>query len=152
MYSQSCKTFLVCAAVLALFGSLAVASHKKELNGTWRLVPTRSEFAGEPVIQTGTVTVNNREHNIYISRGFTLDGEKQSVSYSFTTDGRENSSIKEGKTFKSKAKWDDDVLKVTTEADGAVSVERYRLNPDGTMTVTVERPGHHLVTLFFERQ
>ena len=152
MRSQSSKTFLVAAVVLALFGTLGVASNKKGLNGTWKLVPTRSEFAGEPVIQTGTVTINNREHNIYISRGFTLDGEKQSVTYNFTTDARENSSIKEGKTFKSKAKWDDDVLKVTTDADGVVSTERYRLNPDGTMTLAVDRPGHQPVTLVFERQ
>lgn len=93
----------------------------------------RTDFAGKPVLQTGTITIYDREHNIYISRNFSYDGASQTVNYNLTTDSRENVSIRQGKTFKSKAKWDDHVLTVTTAGD-IMERERYTLEPDGLWT------------------
>ena len=152
MRPQSCKIFLISFAILALFAASAVAGNHRQLNGTWNLVPTESEFGGEPAIQTGTVTINDREHNITVSRSFSYDAADQSRSYSFSTDGRENATIREGKTFKSKAKWDDDVLKVTTTENNVTTVERFTLAGDNTMRVVVERGDHHPRTLVFHRQ
>ena len=146
-----CKSFSIGLASLVLFATAAFAGHH-DLNGTWSLVPTKSDFGGMPVIQTGSVTINDREHNIYISRSFTFDGGNKSTSFSFSTDGRENSSIREGKTFKSKAKWDGHVLKVTTTQDGLTEVERYSLEPDGILHLSVERAGHPPQMFLFERQ
>ena len=70
MRPQSCKIFLGSFAILVLFAALAVAGNHHQLNGTWTLVPTESDFGGEPAIQTGTVTVNDREHNITVTRSF----------------------------------------------------------------------------------
>lgn len=140
------------ALVLASFAvSLSAANHHS-LNGTWSLEPTRSHLDGEPAIQTGSVTINDREHNITVTRSFNYDGENQSFEYSFTTDGRENSSIKEGHSFKSKAKWEGNVLRVTTLDNGKTTVERYSLAPDGSMMLVVERGDHRPVTLYFQRQ
>ncbi len=145
--------YLVPVAVLAMFaGSANAHNSHHDLNGTWKLVPTRSDFAGESVIETGTVTINDREHNITITRSFTFDGANQTNSYSFTTDGRENATIREGKDFKSKAKWDGDILMVNTTRDAETSSERYELGPDGFLRLFVERSGHHPVTLYFQRQ
>ena len=152
MRLEPCKTFPRTVAALVFFAASAFAASHHSLNGTWALIPTRSDFAGQPVIQTGTVTINDRQHNIYISRNFTYDGANDTFSYGFSTDGRENSSIHEGKSFKSKARWDDNVLKVTTEQDGAVTKEHYSLAPDGSLMLTVERPDHRRITLFFQRQ
>jgi len=135
-----------------LFAASAVAADHHSLNGTWALEPTRSDFAGEPVIQTGTVVINDRQHNIFVSRSFNFDGAKESVDYSFSTDGRENSNIRQGKAFKSKAKWEGDVLRVTTTANESTTVERYSLMPDGSLMLTVERPEHREVRLYFRRQ
>ena len=60
--------------------------------------------------------------------------------------------IREGKDFKSKAKWDGDVLVVNTTQDAATASERYELAPDGFLRLFVERSGHHPVTLYFQRQ
>ena len=152
MDSQLRKTFLTFAIALSLFAGLVSARDHQRLNGTWNLAAARSEFGGEPAIQTGTVTIYDREHNIYVSRNFSFDDANQSVSYSYKTDARENHSIREGKTFKSKAKWEGDALKVVSTADNITSTELYRLNPDGTLTLTVERPGHATANLLFERQ
>jgi hypothetical protein len=124
-----------------------------ELNGTWQLVPARSEFNGEAAIQTGTVIINDRERNIYVQRNFNFDGANQSTSTSFSTDAREKTSIKDKEQgFKSKAKWDGDVLKVVTTQEGINITERYSLRDDGTMTLQIDRNGHQPETLFFQRQ
>jgi hypothetical protein len=152
MRQNASKIFLGTGLALALFAvSLAAANHHS-LNGTWTLEPTRSHFDGEPVIQTGSVTINDREHNITVTRSFGYDGADQSFEYSFSTDGRENSSIHEGKSFKTKAKWEGNVLRVTTLDNGASTVERYSLASDGSLMLVVDRGEHRPVTLFFQRQ
>jgi hypothetical protein len=133
-----------------IFSAFAWANHHHDLNGTWKLVPSRSEFGGEPAIQTGTITINDRERNISISRNFTFDGANQTVTYSSSIDGKENASIHEGPAFKTKAKWEGEVLTVTSTQDGIITVERYRLT-DGLMMLTVDRSGHRTETLTFER-
>lgn len=149
-FTGNISPILLAGACFALL-SFPVLAHPN-LNGTWILVPTRSNFAGEPVLQTGTVQINERQHHMYISRSFNYDGETTGFEYNFTTDGQENSTIHKGQTFKSKAGWDHDVLKVKTTRDGLTTVERYNLAPDGTLVLTIERPGHPLQTLVFRRQ
>jgi hypothetical protein len=152
MRLHSRKIFLGCTLGLFLFAASVTAANHHNLNGTWTLEPTRSNFAGEPAIQTGSVTINDREHNITVTRNFNYDGANKSYEYSFSTDGRENSSIREGKNFKSKAKWEGDVLRVTTTDNGATTVERFSLAPDGSLMLVVDRAEHRPVTLFFQRQ
>jgi hypothetical protein len=129
--------------------SIFASQRHHALNGTWTLVPTRSDFAGQTAFQTGTVTINDREGNITIARSFTYDGPADTYSYSFSTDGQENATFRNGKDFKSKTKWEGDVLKVTTLQAGATTVERYSLAAGGTLTLKVELPNHAPITLQF---
>jgi hypothetical protein len=117
------------------------------LNGTWTLVPTKSDFAGQAVFQTGTVTIDDRQGNITVARNFTYDGATETFFYNFSTDGRENATIQQGKDFKSKAKWEGDVLKVTTTQAGVTTLERYSLAADGTLLLKVEVAEHRPITL-----
>jgi hypothetical protein len=144
------KTFLSVVSVLAFFAVPALANHHHELNGTWQLVPERSVLNGEPAIRTGTVNINDREGNITVERNFTLDSQSQTTSTSFATDARHNASIKQP-GFKSKAKWEGEVLKVTTDHEGITTVERYSLLGDGTMMLQVDRTGRPSETLYFQR-
>ena len=146
------RIFLFSLVAFTLLLTPAPVLAHPNLNGTWVLAPTRSNFAGEPVIQTGAVTISEREHNIYISRSFNYDGETGGFDYSFSTDGRENSTIHKRKTFKSKAHWENGVLKVTTTRDGLTTVETFTLAPEGFLTMTIQRPDHQVQTLVFQRQ
>ena len=146
------RLFLTSIPILILVSATALAMDHHALNGTWRLIPTRSEFNGEPMMQSGTLTIGYRDRNIYISHNYVFDGQNVTVSYHTSLDGGVNSSIHQGKTFKTKAKWDGDELKVTSTQGDVTSVEHYRLNPDGTLMVTTERPGHPTVNLSFERE
>ena len=152
MRIHSSRTISGVVLATILCAASTFASNHHSLNGTWTLIPTKSDFAGQTVIQTGTVTINDRERNITVSRNFTYDGASETVFSSFSTDGRVNSTIHEGKDFKSKAKWENNILKVTTTQGGATTVERYSLAADGTLILNVELPDHKPINLVFQHQ
>jgi hypothetical protein len=137
---------------ISFFAATAIARDHSELNGTWTLAPTKSDFAGQPVIQTGTVTINDSQGIVAVSRSFKYEGATETFFYKDLADGEHNATIRTGKDLKSKAKWDHDVLKVTTTQSGAVTTESYSLAPDGTMLDTVVKPGQSPITLVFQRQ
>ena len=136
----------------ALFGFSAFASDHSALNGTWTLVPAKSDFAGQPVVQTGTVTINDRQGIITVSRNFVYKGATETFFYSDMTDANRGATIRTGKDLKSKTSWDHDVLKVTTTQSGAVTLESYTLAADGSMTVSVVRPEQKPITLVFQHE
>ena len=136
----------------SLFVFCAFAGDHSALNGTWTLVPAKSDFAGQSVVQTGTVTIADREGIIIVSRSFVYAGATETYFYSDITDSEHNETIHTGKNLKSKTRWDHDVLKVTTTESGAITLESYTLAEDGTMTVNVVRPARKPITLFFERK
>jgi hypothetical protein len=135
-----------------LFAFSAFARDKTLLNGTWTLVPTKSDFAGQPVIQTGTVTINERDGDITVSRSFAYEGATETFFYRDITDSENSATIHSGKDLKSKTKWDHDVLKVITTQSGAVTIESYSLAANGAMLVNVVRPDRKPITLVFQRK
>ena len=148
IYSATTITGAVLTTLLALS---AFARDHSALNGTWTLVPAKSDFAGQPVVQTGTVTIADREGIIIVSRSFVYAGATETFFYSDVTDSEHNATIHSGKDLKSKTKWDHDVLKVTTTQSGAITLESYSLAADGAMLVSVERPERKPITLVFQR-
>lgn len=137
---------------MLLFALPLAANDHAAFNGTWTLVPARSNFAGQPVVQTGTVTISSQDRVIIVERNFKYEGAGETYFYSDISDANGGATIHTGKDLKSKTKWDHDILKVTTTLDGAVTVESYALSLDGTMKVNVMRPGRKAVELAFERK
>jgi hypothetical protein len=140
-------------ALMTLFITCsASARDHSALNGTWSLVPATSDFAGQPVVQTGTVTISDQRGVIVISRNFAYEGAGETFFYRDSAGSETGDTIHTGKDLKSKTTWDHDVLKVTTTLSGAVTVERYALAADGTMRVSVVRPEQRAITLIFTRR
>ena len=136
-----------------LFAGFTFATDRSALNGTWTLIPAKSDFQGQPVVQTGTVTISDHEGVTVISRNFVYEGAGETFFYSDSTANSRNSpTIHTGKDLKTKTKWEHDALKVTTTLSGAVTVESYTLAADGTMQVNVERPERKPITLVFQRK
>jgi hypothetical protein len=136
-----------------LFAFSALARDHSLLNGTWTLVPAETDFSGQPVVQTGTVTISDHQGVIVVSRSFVYKGATETFYYNDSTGNSEhNATIHSGKDVKTKTKWDDDVLQVTTTQSGAVTRESYSLAADGTMLVNVVRPEHQPITLVFQRK
>ena len=144
----------VAGAILTtfLFAFPVFARDHSILNGKWTLVPANTDFAGQPVVQTGTVTISDRQGVIVVSRNFVYAGAAETFSYSDSTGSENNSTIHTGKDHKSKTRWDHDTLTVTTTQSGAVTLESYTLAADGTMLVHVETPQHKSTTLVFHRK
>jgi hypothetical protein len=154
---RSMKTYPATTVTLAvlttiLFAFSAFARDHSALNGTWTLVPAKSDFAGQSVVQTGTVTIADRQGIIIVSRSFVYAGVTETYFYRDITDAENNATIHTGKDLKSKTRWDHDVLKVTTTQSGAITLESYTLAADGTMMVSVLRPEHKPITLVFHRE
>ncbi len=135
-----------------LFAFSALSRDHSALNGTWILVPAKSDFAGQPVLQTGTMTINDRDGIIIVSRSFVYEGSTETFFYSDITDAENNATIHTGKDLKSKTRWDHNVLKVTTTQSGAVTLESYTLAGDGALLVSVVTPEQKPITLLFERE
>jgi hypothetical protein len=130
----------------------AFARDHNAMNGTWTLVPAKSDFAGQSVVQTGTVTISDRDGIIIVQRNFEYAGATETFFYHDITDAENNATIHTGKDLKSKTRWDHDVLKVTTTQPGSVTVESYTLAADGDMTATVLRADRKPITLVFQRK
>ena len=152
MSKHSATTIAGAVLTTLLFASSAFGRDHSAFNGTWTLVPVKSDFAGQPVIQTGTVTINGRDDVIIVSRSFAYEGATETFFYKDMTAAASNSTIRSSKDLKSKTKWDHDDLKVTTTESGAVTVETYSLAADGTMRVNVVKPDRKPITLVFERK
>jgi hypothetical protein len=130
----------------------AFARDHSAMNGTWTLVPAKSDFAGQSVVQTGTVTISDHDGIIIVQRNFTYAGATETFFYRDITDAENNATIHTGKDLKSKTRWDHDVLKVTTTQPGSVTVESYSLATDGDMMATVLRAAQKPITLVFQRK
>jgi|ERR1700733_3348736 len=143
-------TSIVTTTLLVAFS--AFAREHTALNGTWVLVPTESNFGGQPVIQTGTVTINERQGDISVERNFAYEGANETLFYRDMTDSENGATIKTSKELKSKANWDHDVLKVKTTQGGVVTTESYSLAGNGSMTVNVVKPGSKTIMLVFVRK
>jgi hypothetical protein len=148
-YSTKAITGTVLTALL--FALPAFARDHSAFNGTWTLMPARSDFAGEPTVQTGTVTIRSQDRIIIVERNFKYAGSAETYFYSDVTDAINGATIHAGKNLNSKTKWDHDTLKVTTTLDGAATGETYALAADGSMMVNVVRPGHKAIELTFQR-
>jgi hypothetical protein len=152
MRTYSATTITGAVLTTLLLACSTFARDRSSLNGTWALVPTQSDFAGQPVVQTGIVTISDREGIIIVSRSFVYEGATETFFYRDITDTENNATIRTGKDLKSKTKWDHDVLKVTTTQSGAITLESYTLAADGSMLVSVEKPEHKAITLVFRRK
>lgn len=140
------------AGAILLFGLSALARDHSALDGVWTLAPTKSDFAGQPVVQTGSVTISDRDGIVIVSRSFVYEGATETYFYKDLTDAENGATIHTGKDLKSKTRWDHDVLKVTTTQFRAITVESYSLSADGDMIVSVVRPDHKPITLVFQRK
>jgi len=151
---KTCLTAKIIGAALTtlLFAFSALARDHSMLNGTWTLVPARSDFAGQPVVQTGTVTINDQNGIIVVSRRFVYEGATETFFYNDSAGSENNDTIHMGKDLKTKTRWDRDVLKVTTTQSHAITVESYTLGADGSMIVNVVRPDRKAIVLLFQRK
>jgi hypothetical protein len=152
MQTKIMNTYTLATLTTLFFSFSAAARDHNTLNGTWALVPAQSDFAGQPVVQTGTVTIHDQNGIIIVSRSFVYEGASETFFYRDSTGSENNDTIHTGRDLKTRTRWDHDILKVTTARSGALTIESYALAPDGAMTVNVVSPNHTAITLVYQRK
>jgi len=146
------STTIIGAGLTTVFFAVSAFADHNALNGDWTLVPAKSDFAGQSVVQTGTVTISDKKGIIVVTRSFVYDGAAETFFYSDSTGSQHGSTVHSSKDLKTKTSWDHDVLKVTTTLSGAKTLESYSLAHDGSMLVHVQRPDQKAFTLVFLRK
>ena len=80
MRGKWCKTFLPAIATLAFFSATAWAvDHHHDLNGTWILIATPHQPNGASAIGAGTVVIEDRQGNVYISQNYVWQSSTRSI-------------------------------------------------------------------------
>jgi len=152
MSKRKISAAIAAAALTVCLAVSAFARDHTAMNGTWTLLSAKSDFAGQPVVQTGTVTIAARDGVIIVTRHFVYTSATETFFYNDMTDAENNDTIHSGKDLKSKTRWAGDSLEVKTTRSGATTVESYTLTADGSLTDRVERPDRKPITLIFERK
>src|SRR5678815_1887489 len=117
------STIIIGAGLSTVFFAVSAFADHNALNGDWTLVPAKSDFAGQSVVQTGTVTISDKKGIIVVTRSFVYDGAAETFFYSDSTGSQHGSTVHTSKDLKTKTSWDDDVLKVKTTQFGVVTLE-----------------------------
>ncbi len=146
------STFARIALSAILFAFIALARDHKDFNGTWTLLPERSEFAGQPPIQSGTVTIKDGEDSVAIERHFTYGDIGETYFYNDSLSSTHGGTVHAAKDAKTKTRWDHETLHITTTQPSGVTEESYSLMPDGRLLVIVEKPGQAPIRLMFAHQ
>jgi hypothetical protein len=88
-----------------LLGSSALARDHSALNGIWTLVSASSDFAGQPVVQTGTVTISERQGIIIVARSFKYEGAMETFFYNDVPTPKTTPRLRPAKTSGASPAW-----------------------------------------------
>jgi hypothetical protein len=132
-------------AVVALFAVASIASVFAQDNakwtGTWKMIPARSKFTGDGPASV-VIKLDLKEGTLTETMTIGTDNGERAFTATYTTDGKVTSQEVMGRTAKTFAKWEKDVLVIDFNADGRAFVRKFSLSEDGkTMTVAVHQSG-----------
>lgn len=135
-------TFFAAIALLTVVSlSSASAQEKANWTGTWKMVPAKSQFAGEG---PSSLVIKLEVKDGAVSETFTVgtaNGER-GFSGSYTTDGKVTTQDVMGRTAKAFAKWDGEVLVIDFKDERGGFARKFTLSADGkTLTMAVHQTG-----------
>jgi hypothetical protein len=125
--------------VLTLTAFTFSAAAAPNFSGHWKLNPQKSKL-DDPYQEDRTI--NHKDPELTMDSKATVDGEEQSSTAKYRTDGKETRNMVDGDPLFTTAHWDGDVLvfesKLISDTDTTELYDRWTLSPDGK-TLTVER-------------
>jgi hypothetical protein len=130
---------LILSALALMYGPIAGAQTKPDLNGTWKMNSAKSHFADKG--PTG-ITIKFVQKDSSLLETLTLTGEngERSLDLKYTTDGKEGVNHIGQDDAKTTAGWEGGALVIEWKADGRSFRRKITLSGDGkTMTIMV----HH---------
>jgi hypothetical protein len=140
MKSRTARRALALAVAVGLGAALAAAQSKPDLNGTWKMNPSKSKFG--PQGGPGNITVKFDQKESSLTEALTIgdSGGDQTIELKYTTDGKEAAQEIAGTSVKTTARWEGEVLVIEWRGEGRAFHRKITLSADGkTMTMAVHQ-------------
>jgi hypothetical protein len=149
------KQLLSTLFIITAAANMALAGDKPNFSGTWKLDMDKSSFGPIPPPESMTRRVDHKDPDISVEMSIT--GPDLSMSFRYSTDGKETANSFMGADFKSKAVWEGKALVIHNIVDAAnKSTNKWSLSDDGktlTDVWTVSSPnGDFEVTYVLAKQ
>ncbi len=145
---------------LTLLAATALCSAKPNFSGKWQINLPKSDYGRIPPPQTLVRTVKQSDPNMSVSTTQSRQGKESTISFTYTTDGKESVSQTPTGDVRIVAKWEGDSLVVESTRDvqgnEVKQIDRWTMSEDGksmTVVVTLKSPqGETRMILFLDKQ
>ena len=130
---------VVVAAWVLICGAMASAQSRPDINGTWKMNPAKSHFAGSGPT---SITIKFVQKDSSLLETLTLGGDdgEHALDLKYTTDGKEGVNQIGGDSAKTVAGWEGNALVIEWKGEDRSFRRKITLSGDGkTMTMAV----HH---------
>src|SRR5262249_44154372 len=126
-------------AILCLFASVAATQTKPNLNGTWKMDPSKSKFENEG---PGSITIKFEQKATSFNETLTIggDNDERNINLKYTTDSKEYANQIGDRDVQVTAKWEGETLVVTIKGEQGIFTRKLSISTDGkTINMDVER-------------
>lgn len=140
------KTLMSTLFVIAAAATMAMAADKSDLSGSWKMDPDKSVFPAGMAPSSMTCKIDHKDPDLSMEKTQSGAQGEQTMSFKYSTDGKETTNSLMGNDVKSKAVWEGKTLVVTSNLDaGGVQIkltDKYTLSDDGkTLTEALNIAG-----------
>ena len=133
--------------VIAAAAGMAMAADKPDFSGNWKMDADKSVFGPMPPPTSMTLKVTHKDPDLSVEQAQSGAQGDQTMSFKYSTDGKETTNSLMGNDVKSKANWDGKTLVIVSNANfGGADVKltnKYSLSDDGktlTNSLSISAP------------
>jgi hypothetical protein len=123
--------FIVVSLILGCFAFALEAQTRPDLNGIWKMNPTKSNFGPRPTPQS--IIVRFQQEGLILRETLTVvdSDDTSTLNFSYTMDGKESINLLDGQQVKSIASWDSDTLVIEWKDKGGTFRRRFAFSENG---------------------
>jgi hypothetical protein len=140
------RTGSLLIALAALLAGAPGAQAKPNFSGDWKLNTSKSEFGPMPPPNSRTDKIVHADPSLKVTTTQSTQAGDGTYELKYSTDGSETTNELRGAPIKSTAKWEDDILSITSKAsfggNDITLTDKWTLSTDGKV-LTI---GRHIVS------
>jgi hypothetical protein len=133
--------------VVAAAAGMAMAADKPDFSGNWKMDADKSTFGPIPPPTSMTCKISHKDPDLNIEQAQSGAQGDQTMTFKYSTDGKETTNSLMGNDVKSTAAWEGKILVVKSNLDaGGTQVKftsKYSLSDDGktlTQALSISAP------------
>jgi hypothetical protein len=141
------KTLMSTLFVIAVASNIAMAADKPDFSGDWKMDADKSAFGPMPPPTSMTCKIDHKDPDLSIVQSQSGAQGDQTMTFKYSTDGKETTNSLMGNEVKSKAAWEGKTLVVNSSLDAGGAavklVSKYSLSDDAktlTQVLNISAP------------